>query len=994
MKKLLLIMITACVALMPALASAKTVSGQVVDSENGEPLIGASVVPIGSTTGSATDIDGKFAFTVPDYVKQLKVSFVGYESQTVNAGQDLVIKLVSDENLLDAVVVTGYGSGKKLGSVVGAVKVVGEKQFNKVTTANFTDALQGQVSGLSVLSGSGDPSKSASIRLRGVNSLESGIAPLYILDGAPITSAVFNSLNPSDIENISVLKDAASTSIYGSRAANGVIVITTKKGRQGETAKVSIRAQYGFSQMVDDQQTMMNSQQYVKFRDLIGVPVSDEIRTIVDKYGISTNWRDEVFDSHAPTYTLDGSVRGGTANTTYYISVNHHSQEGIIAQSGLRREAVRFNFDVKVRPWLKLGITSNFGYSKYQMNNEIENTSGLYGANPAFFVRKAFPFDSPYYYTIDENGNLKWGDKAKHLKYTNMGTVDFYNNKRSVLRRDVTANINLFEQITPIKGLTIRAQQALDAFDYTTNQEYYPTEDYTSPMGGFIKGSSGQAGKSFQRYYAWTYTNTAEYKFDINKEHNFTFLLGQESIMTRSTAFGISTTGHTDIRQMRLNQGTTVGMDNVSDSRTETAFNSYFLNMNYSWNNKYYLDGTVRRDASSKFAPDGRWATFWSLGAMWDIRKETFMEGLDWLDQLSLKASYGTTGNSSIDSYMYLGLLGSGSNYNGKPSIGIAQQANHDLTWETVKSFDLGVSARVFNRLNVDVDFYDKRTVNMLMEIPYSYTTGFSGGYGNIGTMANTGVDLDLKLDIFQERDYYWNFKANFNYNFDRIKKLFNGRDEYALPNYGLCYKVGHSSGEFWQVRYAGVDPRDGKQMWYTKEGNLTKTFNEERDAVLIGKSRYAPWTGGFGTEGGWKGLTIGADFTWALGKYLINNDNYFLENTAQGTQINQTVKMLNVWTTPGQVTDVPAYGEAIQFDTHLVENASFLRLKKLTVQYALPTALTKKASIDRVNVFFVGRNLWTCTKFSGYDPEPDRNLVRFNYPNTKQFVFGVEVTF
>lgn len=412
MKKLLLIMITACVALMPALASAKTVSGQVVDSENGEPLIGASVVPIGSTTGSATDIDGKFAFTVPDYVKQLKVSFVGYESQTVNAGQDLVIKLVSDENLLDAVVVTGYGSGKKLGSVVGAVKVVGEKQFNKVTTANFTDALQGQVSGLSVLSGSGDPSKSASIRLRGVNSLESGIAPLYILDGAPITSAVFNSLNPSDIENISVLKDAASTSIYGSRAANGVIVITTKKGRQGETAKVSIRAQYGFSQMVDDQQTMMNSQQYVKFRDLIGVPVSDEIRTIVDKYGISTNWRDEVFDSHAPTYTLDGSVRGGTANTTYYISVNHHSQEGIIAQSGLRREAVRFNFDVKVRPWLKLGITSNFGYSKYQMNNEIENTSGLYGANPAFFVRKAFPFDSPYYYSIDENGNLKWGDKS------------------------------------------------------------------------------------------------------------------------------------------------------------------------------------------------------------------------------------------------------------------------------------------------------------------------------------------------------------------------------------------------------------------------------------------------------------------------------------------------------------------------------------------------------------------------------------------------------
>ena len=394
------------------------------------------------------------------------------------------------------------------------------------------------------------------------------------------------------------------------------------------------------------------------------------------------------------------------------------------------------------------------------------------------------------------------------------------------------------------------------------------------------------------------------------------------------------------------------------------------------------------------FRSDTRWATFWSVGAMWNIYKEKFMNDIDWINALSLKVSYGTTGNSSIGNYAFYGLLGSGNPYNGQGTIGISQPSNYNLTWETVKSFDVGISTRLFDRLNLNVDFYDKRTENMLLSIPYSYTTGYSSGLGNIGSMANTGVDIDVKVDILQGKDYYWNFRANFNYNDDRITKLFNGRDEFTLADYGLQYKVGHSSGEFWQVRYAGVDPRDGKQMWYTKDNNLTKEFNEERDALLVGKSMFAPLTGGFGTEAGWKGIAVGADFTWAGEKYLYNNDNYFIENTARATSMNQTTRMLNVWTTPGQVTDIPAYGEAIQFDDHMLENASFLRLKKVTVQYTLPSFLTKKAGIERANFFFVGRNLWTLTEYTGYDPEPDTNLVHFNYPNTKQYVFGVEVTF
>jgi hypothetical protein len=294
----------------------------------------------------------------------------------------------------------------------------------------------------------------------------------------------------------------------------------------------------------------------------------------------------------------------------------------------------------------------------------------------------------------------------------------------------------------------------------------------------------------------------------------------------------------------------------------------------------------------------------------------------------------------------------------------------------------------------VDAEFYNKKTENMLMEIPYSYTTGFDSGWGNVGAMVNRGVDLEVIVDLLKNKKFNWSVKANFNYNHNEITELFDGRDEFALPNYGLMYKVGHDCGELYQVRYAGVDPRDGKQMWYDKNGNLTKTYNEEEDAVLIGKSTHAPYTGGFGTNFAWNGFSLSADFTWAEGKYMINNDNYFLENSNQGTSINQTTRMLNIWSQPGDITDIPKYGEEIQFDSHLVENASFLRLKNVTLQYTLPRQWIKNSGLSNVNLFVIGRNLLTWTKYRGYDPEPDSNLVKFNYPNTRQFVFGVEVSF
>ena len=991
-----LMLLLACLFVGIGLVTAQTqrVTGVVISDEDGQPVIGASVQVKGTQQGTITDVDGKFTLpNVPSSAGTLVVSFVGMKTEEIEIQPNMTIRMKANDELLDEVVIVGYGTAKKLGSVVGSLGTVNNETIEKTPTTNFTDALAGQVSGLSVLSNTGDPTATASIRLRGVSSINAGTTPLFIMDGAPISSSVFNTLNPNDIENITVLKDAASTAIYGSRAANGVIVITSKKGKFEQKATVTLRGQYGFSNMVKDQQEMMNASQFLQFREMIGQPASQAAYDAVNLYGIDTNWRDEVFENNAPMYSLDANIRGGGSNVSYYLSLNHHDQQGIIAQSGIRRETLRFNLDARVKSWLKVGLQSNLGFNQYETNNEV-NASGIYGTNPAVFARQAFPYDSPYYYTVDENGNIQWGDRAEYLHFTQMPTVDYVNSTRRQTRRQVTANINLYEELTPIKGLTIRAQQAVDAFDYDLSYNAYPTEDLVTPMGDVYNGSTGSAQEAFQRYYSFTYTNTAEYKFNID-DHNVTLLAGQESIITKSRNFGVYSTGHTDMRQLLLTQGTTVGIGNLSHSISESVFNSYFFTGSYNYAEKYYVDLSFRRDGSSKFAPDSRWASFWSMGAMWNMKKENFLADVDWLNELELSASYGTTGNSSISDYMFYGLIGSGSIYNGQGSLGISQPSNYDLTWETVASANVGVSFRLFDRVSVDVDAYHRKTTDLLMQIPYSYTTGYGSGYGNIGAMVNKGVDINLDVDILKLRDFEWKLRANMNYNKNEITELFNGRDEYALPDYGMMYKVGHSIGELYYVRRAGVDPRDGQQIWYDKDGNLTKVYNEERDAVLLGKDLYAPLTGGFGTSLSWKGVTVSADFTWAANKYMISNDNYFIENPNFGTQFNQTTHMLDMWTTPGQVTDVPHYTSPIQFDDHLVENASFMRLKNLTVQYALPkTVLKHLGDVQNINVFFTGRNLWTVTPFSGYDPEPDSNLVAFFYPNTRQIVFGAEITF
>lgn len=990
-------MFFACLFLSIGMAMAQThVSGIVTSSEDGEPVIGATVKVVGSqTAGTVTDIEGRFSLSVSKPGVELEFSSIGMVSKRVKASENMTVVLQVDSHTLEQVVITGYGSAKKLGSVVGSIASVDKKKLESIVTPNFTDALAGQVSGLSVLSGAGDPSQSATIRLRGINSIQSSSQPLFILDGAPIDAAFYATLNPADIESITVLKDAASTAIYGARAANGVIVLTSKQGKYSEQVSLSVRAQYGIAGPTSDGVEMMNSKQYVKFRDLIGQPVSDEVRTLVDKYNINTNWRDEMIDNAAPTLDVNATMQGGGQTVNYYISFNHHKQDGLIEMSKMHRNTLNARINARLNRFFKIGFTTNLGVQRYSQNAEWSASGAIYAANPLVFARKAMPFDTPYQYTIDENGKMIKGDRAIGLKYSGIVMPWWYNAHRNYYRNKLTLNTSVTETFTPLEGLTFQALQSINGLESMNHGSFSPYDAFVDGMGNKIDAKKGSVSASSSRYYQFTLSHTAEWRKQFG-DHYVGILLGEETRIERSRGLSAYSEGQTDSRLLLLPHGTTVTPGDLGDSFGEEVANSLFANAEYNYKEKYYVTGSIRRDGSSKFAPGHRWGTFWSAGAKWDLKKEDFLKDVEWLNDLSLSVNYGTTGNDSgTGSYGYFGSYGVGGLYNGESSLGIASMSNPDLTWETTAKWNVGLNFSIFDRAHFQVDFYRNKSTDMLMSIPYSMTTGFSSGIGNVAAMTNTGVEANVDVDILKTKDFYWSFKANVGYNKNEITELFQGRDEYVLANTGLKMAVGHAYGEFFQVRFAGVDPMTGAPLYYDKDGNKTKKFNEERDAVFLGKKRYAPWTGGFGTNFRYKNVSLIADFAWVAGKYMMINDDYFIANPQLATGWNQRVEMLNIWTTPGQITDIPGAKYDVQFTDQMLQNASFLRMKTLSIQYEFPKKWMQATRyIKGVKVFGIARNLFTITPFEGYDPEPDQNLVQFNYPNTRQFVFGAEISF
>ena len=920
-------------------AQTQKVTGTVISDDDKQPVVGASIVVKGTNLGTITDIDGHFTLlNVPNSAKILQISYIGMKTESVPVQPTVRVILKSDTQLMDEVVVVGYGSAKKLGSVVGSVTTVNNSKIANRPVANAGDALQGQVAGLQVFTPSGEPSGSVVMRLRGVSSINSNTEPLFILDGSPISSGAFTALNPNDIESMTVLKDASSTAIYGSRAANGVVIMTSKKGKMGQKARVSINAQYGWSKMTGDNIEMMNTEQWLNLQEMLDqgkaydTTFQKRKKFYIDN-GISTDWADVFFGDAAPTQQYDVNVVGGSEGINYYISFGHYDTEGIMDDSSLRRETLRSNVEVKVTDWLKAGINVNLSYQKYNTTTFGTEANSVY--NKAYAARIYRPDQTINEILTDEEGNFT--GYGKRLDY--FDDMGYYNpyylaelqpNDRSTVR----INGNTFFNINPIKGLNIRTSQAVDAFDYRNSHKAYPE----GPFEG-----AGVASESFERYYSFTFTNTAEYKFSLSDKHLFTVLAGQESIITKNENFSATSKKMVDSRMMLMAAG--AESEVPIHSMYDKVFNSYFGTISYSFADRYYVDLAARRDGSSLFAKNNQWANFYSLGAMWDMRKENFLQNVSWLNSLQLKVSYGTTGNSGISAYNALALVGSGLLYNGQPGIAPSTVGNDNLTWESMKTLNVGISTRVFDRFSVELEFYNRQTDDMLMGYPLSYTTGHGSSVENVASMRNRGFDITLGVDILKTRDFSWSVSGNLNYNKNEITKLFNGLDEYTLPDTGLKMKVG-------------------------TDGN---SFPSE-----LGTKASGPWS-----------ITLLADKNGIFFRIAFCQISIFAGSD------NQTVEMLTMWQKPGDVTRIATPDSPMQFDTHLLENASFMRMKNLTVGYTLPPKVIQKTGvISNARIYFVGRNLLTVTKYKGYDPEVDSNIQLGNYPNTKQYSFGVELTF
>jgi TonB-linked SusC/RagA family outer membrane protein len=879
-------------------------------------------------------------------------------------------------------VIIGYGSGKRLGTVVGSVSVISSAVLKDKPTSNVLESLQGKIAGLQVYTSSGEPSAVSSIRLHGIGSLGASNSPLYVLDGIPIDDGSIQALNPNDFESITLLKDASATSIYGSRAANGVLYITSKKGSLNKDATVTFNGQYGISSIADETyyNGFMNSKQLTDFWVETGRRTREQVDALLEEWPYDTRWKDYYYNNNAPTYQGDVSIRGGGGKSTYYVSGGFYHADGIAYRSYHDRYTFRTNVESRAKNWLKFGLNSSLSYSKRNTN--------AWGSNSV--NRGLFWLTQPFYTPVNPETGQRYDYIPGAAKYGPWYLAE----KNPLGNNDIQLNAIGFMEITPVSGLILRSQAGFDGYDQRISGIRLP-----SYLGSPDNGSRDEY---FYRNSLITVTNTAEYKLQVTKGHQLKALAGHEFITNDNTSFQGSSTGQTDDRLILLGNGP--NGRSVGQGHSQYAYLSWFGSLDYSINDKYFATLTLRNDLSSRFGKNNRSATFYSAGLLWNIKKESFLKDVSLISDLRFHANYGTTGNSDIGDYTHLATIGT-SQYEGGTSWGLSAPGNPNLTWEKQGLFTISLDAELSENYRITLEYYDRRTRNMLMSVPYPYTSGFETVSSNVGQLKNSGIDVTLDFDIINTKDWLLNFNTTFNYNANKIVELFQGRSQWTVANTGVSYVVGKPV-MFYYPLYAGVDPADGSQTWYLPNSednsittrdpaNVTKDFNASALEQNTGKPRYAPVAGGFGLEAAFRGLSISTYFTYTLDKYLINNDRYFSANPANFAGYNQHTEVLDYWKKEGDVTAFPRYGEVRQFDDHLLEDASFLRFKTLIIAYKLPSSLLKKTKLfEGLRVFVTARNLFTVTKYLGPDPEVDSNLTYGVYPNTKQYSAGIEITF
>lgn len=999
-RKLMLLMTCLMIGIGLVNAQISKVTGNVTSEEDGLPVVGASVLVKGTTVGTVTDIDGNFTLTnVPSSAGTLVISFIGMQSQEVKVKPVVKVVLKSDAEVLDEVVVTGYGVQRKA-SFTGAASIVGEEAIAKKNDANFVKVLEGSVPGVQMNNSTSMPGVWGSVYIRGRASLNSGTQPLYVIDGMPVNSDTdamstsdnnmvdpMSSINPADIESITVLKDAAATAIYGSRAANGVIVVTTKKGSEGKF-NLNLDIKQGFVSMGNNNMDFANAEESMKlFTDGLtayqGGDWQENYNYLADNYfgwdrKTSTDWMDAITrKGYYQDYNL--SAQGRNGNTGYYVSLGYLNTDGLIIGSDMERFSGRMNLDSKFK-WATIGVNTSYSYST--QNGFSLSTGGSMSSPLTAAISSQTPMDPVY----DSEGNYNNINMYNPVALMDEDTGELNENKMQ------TINLNPYLQVD--FGLGIYAKTTLGV-NLTDLRQYQYWSALYNPQAMDYNGL-GQQYNSRNTVVTWN--NVVGWNHKFADKHDVSVMLGQE-MQKKSYFYEYYAKSDFPFADSGMRDLTTAGTEQGSEYyKKEARLASYFMDAHYSYADKYYLSGSYRRDGSSVFGSDTRWGNFWSVGGKWRISGEDFLNGNNVITNATLRASYGTVGNQDIDWYAARGFYGAGYNYNQMPGMIPVSISNQELTWEVSKKFDIGFDLSLWHRLHFTFDFYNEITSDALFQVPLSMTTGMAETYKNIGKIRNHGIEFSVNANILQTKDWTWSAYANLTWNENEVVKL--STDEPIEYTFQII-EEGRPYTQFKMKEYAGVDRETGKPLWY-----LNETGNETTSDYNAAAKRYVGDAdpnvlGGFGTNLRWKDIDFGLSFNYRLGGKVYDSGAAF---TGFGMAFRTPLKdvALNSWTEENKDAKYPQYiysdpYNATSTSSRFLYSGNYLRISNLTLGYTLPKKWTTKILIQRLRAYISVDNLYTFTAsdFVGYNPETSANgVIAWQYPATRTFIGGIQLTF
>ena len=1016
-----------------------TVRGRVTDSSSGEPVPAASVVIDGTTVGVIADVNGNYSITAPSG-GTLVFSSIGYDTVLVPVqGRSTVnVTLDPSSEFLDDVLVVAYGTAKK-SSYSGSASMVRAEELAQKPVASVEQALQGKVAGLQVSSASGQPGAATTFRIRGTGSLNASSEPLYVIDGvattntnysknasdANTTTSILSSINPQDIESITVLKDAAAASLYGSRAANGVVIITTKSGKAGQ-GHVNFNAAVGMS-AVPKQYEMASSTDYYKLvymnyletaqssgKDYIWANQQAQgtfswnpfnIAAPFDANGnlvsgavnvINTDWQDEVMQrGWSQDYNI--SFSGGTDKLNYFFSGGYFDQTGTTPTARYTRYSAKANIDAQVNSWLKGGMNVVFSYAT--QNSEVSQSAG---ASPLYNA-VSFPNAVPVY-MVDSNGKyILDSNGEKQFNWLNPASRDFNPVALPLMNinKANTARLlaSLYAEVKFMEGLTAKT---VFSPDYVSVYDIF----YWNKYHGDGPAYSGRGGRTQTSDLMFTSTTTLNFNRTFADFHTISAMAGYEYWQSHISRFDGTATGFAFDFMTELAGASSP--QSITSWYTDAVLMSWLGHAEYNYKEKYFLSGSFRRDGSSVFGEDNKWGNFFSVGASWRIAQEDFLKDVDWISDLKLRASYGTSGNNAgVGRYQSLGLWTADSSYQYGDNSGLAHTSlsNPALGWEKQKMFNVGIDFGFFrNRISGSLEYFKKTSDDLLYDFPLPAGFGITSVMMNLAKVQNQGVEFVLNATPVQTRDFTWDVNFNFSYNADKILDL-AGDDDITMGDTKKIWKVGHSQYEFYMPTWMGVDPANGDPLWKVEGG----TTNNYSIADYEMQGRATPW--GFGSltnNLSWKGLNLSFMFYYNLGGKFYDSlyANMMHEGNNSGKNIN--VDELQAWTPTNTKTDIPKFinsndNASNSPSTRFLYDATYLKLKNVNLSYTLPASLLKKTKIiSGARIYINADNLFTVFKdkrYKGYDDIDIFGVGGYdayaNYiPLSRTYTLGVNISF